>query len=183
MNNQKKYYKKNIISILLMIILFVLVGCSGGGGGGGTHYPPELTLEDLVGTYTVTDFTATYDNGITLTPSDVTTFSGTMVIASSGTMSQTVEIDGFVSLAQAEILSVSNTAIRLSMPECTYNIGIELTGNILTTSYPLGTCGHNYGETDVWEKTSRTSKQINIDSEDIPAIIGGSIGAIYEYIP
>jgi len=170
--------------------LMTIVGTGGGGGGGGGGGAPTITLNDLVGTYNLTAFTVAYDDGLTITQEDVDSYSGTMLIMPDGSMSQTVETNGFVVSFQGTILSVVTDTLRIFTPECTYDLGFELDGNVLTTFFLSGTCGVNWSEVDVWEKTSAStslSKADNLAFEEAEkieeTIPGGAVGSIWNFLP
>ncbi len=177
------------LASVITLGLLTIVGTGGGGGGGGNgggDTTATLTLSDLVGTYTLTAFTVTFDNGTIVTQDDVTSYSGTMLFTSDGYLSQTLEIDGTVGTIEATILSVENNIVRVSSGGCTYNLGIGLSGNVLTTTFPSGTCGANYKEVDVWEKTTSSTalpKDIQADDEIAKTIAGGAVGSIWNLLP
>lgn len=184
-------YKQSVKFVCLFVFAFLLVAGCGGGGSDPPPPPPNLTLADLVGTYTMVEFTVTYDNGTIFKSSDATTFSGAMVISSNGKMLQTVELNGVVAISESDILSVSNTILRVTSAGCTYDLGINLAGNILTTNFASGTCGTTFSEIDVWKKDATTSQsqsvdvnnQITLDEDDLSIVPGGGMGALYNYLP
>ncbi len=49
---------------------------------------------------------------------------------------------------------IDNTTLQVTLGECTYNLQIDVNGNILTTTFASGTCGSNFAEVDEWEKVS-----------------------------
>ena len=147
----------------------------------------QITLADLVGTYKLNAFTVTYDGGTIVTQDDVSSYSGTMSITSDGIMSQTVEVNGVVVSSPTTILSVENDVMQISSAGCTYDLGIELSGNIFTTTFSSGTCGVNYREVDVWEKTSSSAALSKVDElaydEIDETISGGAAGSIWNFLP
>ena len=177
--------------------LMAIVATGGGGGGGGGD---NLTLADLVGTYNLSGFTVTFSDGTVITQDDVNSYSGTMTIESDGNATQEIYVNGYGGIIYAEILSVDNDSIRVSSGGCTYDLRIELSGNVLTTTAPMGTCGNDFSEVDVWTKissdvssqsligsTSLTPENSNfqtaIDELSDQAISGGGIGYIYKTLP
>ena len=186
-NNLRYFCLLSAITLGLMTI----IATGGGGGGGGSG----LTLADLVGTYNLSGFTVTSSDGTIITQDNVSTFSGTMVIESDGSLTQTIEINGFQVTAYAIILSVGNDTMRVSSAGCTYDLGIELSGDVLTITAPLGTCGIDYSEVDVWIKSGGGGAASNIEAsmnDDVNTVIdddidqaipGGSIGHLYQILP
>jgi len=149
----------------------------------------NLILDDLVGTYNLSGFTVTYSDGTTITQNDVSTFSGTMVIESDGDMTQTIKLNGYQDTIYASVISVGNNTVKIFSAGCTYDLGIALSGNVLTTNLPLGTCGSDYSEVDVWTKTrSNITTSMNnnfntvIDDDSDQTITGGSIGYLYQLL-
>jgi hypothetical protein len=187
-----------LAAITLGLMAIVATG-GGGGGGGGVQPLSGLTLADLVGTYNMSGFTVTFSDGTVITQDDVSTFSGTMVIESDGSLTQIIEINGFQVTADATILSVGNDTMRVSSAGCTYNLGIELSGDVLTTTAPMGTCGNDFSEVDVWIKSggggaapppaanieASMNDDVNtvIDDDSDQAIPGGGIGHLYQILP
>jgi hypothetical protein len=113
-----------------------------------------------------------------------------MTIESDGNITQTIEINGSQSTAYASILSVGNDTIQLSSEGCVYDLGINLSGDVLTTTLPLGTCGIGYSEVDVWTKTrSNFEASMNndfnkvIDDNSDQTVIGSGIGNLYQLLP
>lgn len=195
MKKSRNGFIKNLHYLCLMGVValgLMTIVATGGGGGGGGGAPPasQITLADLVGTYRLTAFTVTYDVGITITQDNVSSYSGTMLITSEGYVSQTLELNGVVATLEATILSVGPESVRVFTPECTYDLLYERSGNIFTTTFPSGTCGANYSEVDVWEKTSSSAALSKADElafqegEEIEeAIPGGVAGAIWNFLP
>lgn len=193
MKKSKNGFVKNLTYLWLVGVIalgLMTVVATGGGGGGAPPSPPETTLDDLVGTYTLTAFTVTFDDGPTITQDDVNSYSGTMLIRSDGYSSQTVEINGFEVTIEGIILSVGTDTLRISSAGCTYDLGYELDGNIFTTTSASGTCGANYSEVEVWEKTSSSTAISKVDelafqeAEEIEeAVLGGAAGSIWNFLP
>ena len=176
--------------VAISLGLITIIGTGGGGGGGGVQPLSGLTLADLVGTYNISGFTVTYSDGTVITQNDVNSYSGTMTIESDGNLTQEIYVNGFGGTIHAEILSVDNDSMRVSSGGCTYDVGIEFSGNVLTTTFPMGTCGSDYSEVDVWTKTDSNSLtpensnfQTAIDELSDQAISGGGIGYIYQILP
>ncbi len=180
----------------IAVLGLMTIVATGGGGGGGGGAPPsapaasQITLADLVGTYKLNAFTVTYDDGTTFTQDDFWSYSGTMLIRSDGSTSQIVELNGFVVTLEGTILSVGPQSVQISTPECTYDVLYELSGNIFTTTFPSGTCGADFMEIDVWEKTSSSAALSKVDElafqegEEIEgAIPGGAAGSIWNVLP
>jgi hypothetical protein len=181
--------RSHLLVLPLSFLLLVLIsGCpSSGGGGGGDD---DLELNDLVGSYTLQSFSVRWENGDTLDPSDVNSFSGTMQINPDGSLTQIVEVNGFFVNIAATILSVSDNSIKVTSGGCTFNLGISLKSNTLTTTSPMGTCGTDSSETDIWAKVPAASVrsfdsnlQVQIDNEELIAAPGGAAGSIYDYLP
>jgi hypothetical protein len=84
---------------------------------------------------------------------------------------------------------------RLDLPRgfggCAFNLGYTLSGDILTTTYAMGTCGDDYGEVSVWKKVPQSSAAASIAEDsvmqeedqilEIP--LGGAAGAIWDFLP
>jgi len=139
-----------------------------------------MTLNDLVGNYHLKDFTVTYSNGLILDSDDVISFSGTMTITSSGYMSQSFVINGNPVSVSGYIDSVGADFIQTTFNGCAYNIGIELSGNTLTTNAPMGACGISFSEIDVWEKKSTDSNEKGLaPANQFEIIPGGALGAMW----
>ena len=149
-----------------------------------------MSLKDLIGTYALKDFNVVFDDGTVITRKDFFSFSGTMHITASGYMYQLIELNGIELEVGATILDVKSNYIRVSSAGCTFDLGIDLSGNILTTYSPSGTCGSNYSEIDVWEKISGSSSLVyrnslsrEIYDENVFSIAGGSVGTFYSTLP
>jgi hypothetical protein len=175
--------------LLFVLTTFVAIGCDDGGGGGGGG-GDDLELNDLVGSYTLQSFSIQWPNGDTVDSSDLNSFSGTMQINPDGTMAQTIEVNGFFASVTAIIFSVSNNSIEVFSGGCAFDLGIKLKGNTLTTTYPVGACGSDHREIDVWTKVPAASVrsfdsnlQVQIDNEELIAAPGGVAGSIYDYLP
>ena len=167
----------------------VLIG-SGWIDEGIACYVFSLSLTDLLGVYVLRDFFVIFDDGTSFTPKDVFSFSGTLEITNIGNVYQVVEVNGFEAVTNTTILDVKNNYIRVFSAGCTYDVGLNVSGNILTTYFPMGTCGSDYSETDVWEKISTSSTLVyrnslyrEIYNENAIANPGGSVGAIYNTMP
>jgi hypothetical protein len=183
-------YIKRISFFCSVFLLIAGCGGGGGGGGGGGDDDSDLTLSDLVGSYTLQSFSGQWSNGDTLDSSEVNSFSGTMQINPDGSATQIVEVNGFFVNLFATILSVSNDFIRIDSAGCIYDLGIELKSNTLTATTPMGVCSIDYTETDVWAKVPAASVrsfdsnlQVQIDNEELIAALGGAAVSIYDYLP
>ena len=179
----KNFHYLCIVSVIVLGLV-TIIGTGGGGGGGGSN----LTLADLFGTYNLSGFTVTFSYGTVFTQNDFNSYSGTMTIESDGDTNQTIYLNGYGGTVYAKILSVDNDSMRISSAGCTYDIGISLSGNVFTTTLPMGTCGWDWSEVDVWTKTGSSVKlpseydQTIIDDSD-QVTLGGSIGYIYDILP
>jgi hypothetical protein len=149
-----------------------------------------LTIDALVGTYTLTAFTVTFDDGTIITEEDVSSFSGTMVIRPDYTLTQTIEVNGSGGTFPATINSIGKASINVTSGGCTYNLGVTLKNNVLTTTFIMGTCGTDYSEVDVWTKTSSSpSAATEADNiviqtdENEEIVLGGAGGKIYDLLP
>jgi hypothetical protein len=182
-------FKMEFMVLCAVILSFSIIGCDSGGGGGGDT-SDNVTLSTIVGTYTLKSFKVTFSDGTTVTPDDVSTFSGTMLITDNSQVSQTVEVNGTVVNSSATILQVLNNTLRCTSEGCEFNLGIEIIGNILTTTFLEGTCGAAYTEIDVWEKQTSASlqqeelnHQLFLDNDEVRATPGGGMGGVYDYLP
>jgi hypothetical protein len=137
---------------ILLFISLISPGCGGSGGGNGNNN--DVNVNQLVGTYSLVEFTIEFDNGITMTQNSVSSFSGTMTITTNGNMTQSVSVNGNEVSVSGTYSIISNSILRLTFSGCTYDLGYSFNNNILTTLLESGTCGANFSESDVWQKTS-----------------------------
>jgi hypothetical protein len=113
-----------------------------------------------------------------------------MIIKSNGEITQTIEMNGTTVTVTGTILEVQNDSMRCESGGCEFNLGIELSEDTLTTTFPIGTCGSNYTEIDVWKKQTAASiqmeglnQQLLLDNDEVEAIPGGGFGGLYKYLP
>lgn len=185
MKNIHIFFMVSVIALGLVTI----IGSGGGGGGSSGGGGSNLTLADLVGTYNLSGFRVTFSDGTVVTENDVTSYSGTMRIESNGNSTQTIFINGVGGTIHAEILSVDNDSMTISSAGCTYDLGIEFSGNVLTTTAPRGTCGIDFSEVDIWTKTGSSVKlpleddQTVIIEDSDQVVLGGGMGGLYQVLP
>lgn len=154
-----------------------LTACGGGGGSGsgGTSSGPSAAL---VGTYRLTAFTVVLANGQVLTQDQVTTFSGTFVLNSNGTLSQSAEVNG-VSSADSGTWTADGSQIygtSSSKPGCTIVLPYTFNGSVLITTSNRQ-CGSTNVETDTWLRTGPApAKPEHPLSNAAPGTLGGLFG-------
>ena len=171
--------------IIILAILCLSIGCGGSSGGNGNNI--DVNLNQLAGTYSLIGFSVEYDNGTTITEDDVSSYSGTMTIKSDGNMTQDISVNGVELSFSGTYSIISSSKMRVTSGGCTYTIGYSFNNNVFTTYAESGTCGIDYSETDVWQKTSsiividdirENNKIIHRDINNIGYVknIGGLIG-------
>ncbi len=80
--------------LLTLFLLFLLLVATGGiVGCGDDGDTATITLDTLKGTYKLTAFTVTFDDGTIITQDDYSSYSGTWVISSDGNLSQTLTFE------------------------------------------------------------------------------------------
>lgn len=113
----------------------------------------ETTLEDLSGTYKLTEFTVEYDNGLTLTDEDIGDYSGELIIYESGYAVQDVMIEGESFSYEQPIGIIDNSTILTEQQGQEYTLGYEYDDPELIT-YAEDIPFLSYDEVDYWQKIS-----------------------------
>jgi len=166
--------KKSIAGFFPVILFISLAGLACGDDD--ATNPVSITPETLQGTYELIAFTVTFEDGTEFTQDDFSSFSGTMVITSNGNMSQMLEVEGTTATITATFEVINDNTLQLTAGSCTYNLEIQLSNNTLTTTFALGTCGSNFSEIDVWQKTSEqtsTPQSRAVTQNTTPGAIAG----------
>ena len=152
-----------------------------------------LTLALFVGTYQMLGFHVW--NGTDFTEDDMTTWSGTMKIYSSGLMKQWLTLNGTPNYAVGTILEVQDDGspgyagrMKLSSGGCIYWLDIiyRQQAQTLETLF-LKECGTSFNERDLWKKTSSsTSAALSNDigtSDESLGNIGSGLGSLWNHLP
>jgi hypothetical protein len=159
--------------LVLVAAVSGLTACGGGGGGGGS--PPGV-VQALVGTYTLAGFTVFYDGGSVVTQDDVGSFSGTFVLNSNGTYSQSATADG-VSNGDFGTWSANGASIFATSQQvaCSAVLGYTFDGVTLTTTSDHQ-CGANFREIDRWTLIgpAPAAQALTLPGFDLPPGAAGS---------
>lgn len=107
-------------------------------------------LYNLAGTYSLLDFSVTFDTGKTSNGSD-DSFSGYMSIKESGDMMQRITVNGLPLIANGKIAEVTEDSWVMISSGHTYNMNYSFDGDMLITYADAHQFGGTYIETDYWE--------------------------------
>ncbi len=188
----KLYKRLRIIftAILFLNILVIVSGCGSGGGNSNNSQPQNATItspaQSLTGTYKLSGFDIYYDNGSKISHNEVQSYSGTWVLRTDLTTSQSLEINGqkFTTSGTWKIdASTGQLIFATSGYEVIANISIS--GNVVSTDAYVASYG--YREIDYWTKVSdSTAKTVAIANKTIDddnytdSLIGIIAGKIME---
>ena len=134
----------------------------------------------LVGSYQLIDFTIKFEDATTIRSKDVESFSGTMNITSnnSGTQNVCVKLKGMANNCVKAVGWIEGEFFVGEFDSCEYKAPFTFKDGILTSTFPMGTCGANFSETDVWEKISSSASAIENAIENEQSAIGAVFGTI-----
>lgn len=152
----------------------LLVGCGSGGGGGGGGGGGSL-----LGTYTLTGFRVTYDNGTVVTQNDVSTFSGTFILFDDNSMSQDITVNGTRAVATGtySVLDGDTMYITDDSTSQTGTLTYHFDGTNLNTISDHQ-AGNAFTEIDYWHKVGPPPFVIVPTSLDESGASGGVVGGL-----
>ena len=173
-----------IFTTTLLILSFIIGGCSEESNFSGVNCDSQ-NLEFLTGSYTLSSFTTFYSDSTIITEEEFDTFSGTMNISSDCIISQVITVDGDTTKVNDTISAVGDDMIEITSGSCAYTLFYSLEIDQLTTTIHQGSCGIDYSEVNIWQKTNNQSAFIQSMSDDIEndyefsdALVGGVAGSI-----
>lgn len=80
-------------------------------------------------------------------------FSGEMIVFPNGEMSRTLTVDGETASGDVEFEIVNDNVIHFSSVFSSFNVEFELSGDILTITYPKGCCNQtDFKKIEVWKR-------------------------------
>lgn len=138
----------------VLVLCFAIAACGGGGSGDGGSGGGGGAASSLVGTYRLTAFTFIPDVGPIVTQNDAFSFSGTLVLNSNGTLSQTTELDGQVA-GDSGTWSEANGSTFFAtstLGGCTGVLSYTLSNGVLSLTSDHQ-CGLQGVRTMVWVRT------------------------------
>ncbi|MGD9211571.1 MAG: hypothetical protein PVI90_12375 [Desulfobacteraceae bacterium] len=171
---RKDFFSKKIWSWLfflffLSVSVLILVGCGAfedddEDDDSNASDNSELTISQLVGTYTLTGFAMDYNDGTHMDQDQLSSWSGDMNIDTDGIVNCTLMLEENTSEFHWEILEVDseNNSLHLKDSDsgCENWVDITLDGDNLTIMQPAGECFQDGALTFHFSRTSTSVQSV-----------------------
>ncbi|MGD9211572.1 MAG: hypothetical protein PVI90_12380 [Desulfobacteraceae bacterium] len=150
----------------LSLSVFILAGCGvfEDDDDDDNTKRPELTITNLMGTYTLTSFDIYRNDGVHVNQDDFDSWSGDMSINADGDIYITTVLNGEASTLVWEILQIDsdNNSLNIYEPSsnCEEWLDIDFDGNDLALMFPQGECIPNGSLDFSFSKTSASVQSL-----------------------
>jgi hypothetical protein len=128
------------------------------------------------------DFTIQWSDGTVATSEVAESFSGTMVIYPDNYLRQTlcIKLPGYDNRCSQGGGWIEGANIISNYNGCEIEIPFTYENYIFTTTIPMGECGTNYSETDVWVKVSDTIGERSLVAVEAAGKAGAIMGTLID---